>query len=97
MVASGGLLSKPPAGLEHLITVRWTGELEELLARVATETGWKLGEHAGMRVAPVIISISAESRSAFDVLRDIGGIAGTSADILVSASTKTISVRYPQR
>lgn len=97
VVASGGLLSAPPAGLERLITVRWTGELEELLARVAQESGWKLGERTGLRVAPVIISISAENRSAFDVLRDIGAIAGTSADILVSAPTKTISVRYPQR
>lgn len=97
VVASGGLLSAPPAGLERIITVRWTGELEELLARVAQESGWKLGDRTGLRVAPVIISLSAENRSAFDVLRDIGAIAGTSADILVSAPTKTISVRYPQR
>jgi len=97
VVASGGLLSAPPAGLERLITVRWTGELEELLVRVAQESGWKLGDRTGLRVAPVIISLSAENRSVFDVLRDIGAIAGTSADILVSAPTKTISVRYPQR
>lgn len=97
VVASGGLLSVPPPGLERLITVKWTGELEELLVRVAHESGWKLGARTGLRVAPVIISISAENRSTFDVLRDIGAIAGTSADILVSAPAKTISVRYPQR
>lgn len=97
VVASGGLLSAPPAGLEKLITVRWTGELEQLLGRVAQESGWKLGEPTGFRVAPVIISINAENRSTFDVLRDIGAIAGTSADILVSAPSRTISIRYPQR
>lgn len=97
VVASGGLLSAPPAGLEKLITVRWTGELEQLLGRVAQESGWKMGESTGLRVAPVIISINAENRSTFDVLRDIGAIAGTSADILVSAPSRTISVRYPQR
>jgi hypothetical protein len=97
VVASGGLLSAPPAGLERLITVRWTGELEQLLGRVAQESGWRIGNSTGLRVAPVIISISAENRSAFDVLRDIGAIAGTSADIVVSAPTRTISVRYPQR
>ena len=97
VVASGGLLSSPPAGLERLITVRWTGELEQLLGRVAQESGWSIGQSTGLRVAPVIISISAENRSTFDVLRDIGAIAGTSADIVVSAQSRTISVRYPQR
>lgn len=97
VVASGGLLSVPPAGLEKLVTVRWTGELEQLLAKVSQEVGWAMGEPSGLRVAPVIISISAENRSAFDVLRDIGAIAGTSADIHVSVATRTISVRYPQR
>ena len=97
MVASGGLLSAPPVGLEKLITVQWTGDLEQLIAKVAKEVGWSVGDYSGLRVSPVIISISADNRSAFDVLRDIGGIAGTSADIRVSAVTRTISVRYPQR
>ena len=97
VVASGGLLSVPPPGLERLMTVRWTGELEQLLSRVAQEAGWQIGEPTGFRVVPVVISISADSRSAFDLLRDIGAIAGSSADILVSAPTRTITVRYPQR
>ncbi|MEJ6002654.1 DotD/TraH family lipoprotein [Paucibacter soli] len=97
VVASGGLLSVPPAGLERLITVRWTGELEQLLSRVAQEAGWQMGAATGFRVVPVVISISADNRSAFDLLRDIGAIAGTSADILVSESNRTISVRYLQR
>ncbi|MFK4705821.1 hypothetical protein ABIC83_002660 [Roseateles asaccharophilus] len=97
VVASGGLLSAPPAGLERLITVRWTGELEQLLGRVAQEAGWQLGAPTGFRVVPVIISLSADNRSAFDLLRDIGAIAGTSADIVVNEKARTISVRYPQR
>lgn len=97
VVASGGLLSAPPAGLEKLITVRWTGELEQLLQRVAEETGWKLAQSTGTRVAPVIISINADNRSAFDVLRDIGAIAGTSADIVIATNARTFTVRYPQR
>ena len=97
VVATGGLLSAPPPGLEKLITVRWTGDLEQLLARIAQATGWNIGETKGLRVTPVIVSISAESRSAFDVLRDIGAIAGSSADIHVAAATKTLSVHYPKR
>ncbi|ART61231.1 hypothetical protein CBP36_19895 (plasmid) [Acidovorax carolinensis] len=97
VVASGGLLSAPPAGLERLVTVRWTGELEDLLSRIAAECGWSIAQHSGLRVAPVVISISAENRSAFDVLRDIGAIAGSSAEIVVSATSRTLSVRYPQR
>jgi hypothetical protein len=97
VVASGGLLSAPPPGLERLITVRWTGELEELMRLVAKETGWTLTAPTGLRVAPVIISINAENRSAFDVVRDIGAIAGTSADIAVNAQARTFTVRYPTR
>jgi hypothetical protein len=97
VVASGGLLSVPPAGLEKLITVRWTGELEQLLLQVSREVGWTVTTPTGFRVVPVIISIQAENRSAFDVLRDIGAIAGTSADIRVSTASRTISVNYPKR
>lgn len=97
VVASGGLLSVPPAGLERLITVRWTGELEDLIARIAQECGWTVAAPSGFRVSPVVISISAENRSAFDVLRDIGAIAGTSAEIVVSAPTRSMAVRYPNR
>lgn len=97
VVASGGLLSVPPPGLERLMTVRWTGDLDQLLSRVAQDAGWKMGESTGFRVVPVIISISADNRSAFDLLRDIGAIAGTSADIMVSTTTRTISVRYLKR
>jgi hypothetical protein len=97
VVASGGLLSAPPAGLERLMTVQWTGELEALLGRIATETGWTLGPSKGFRAAPVIISVNAASRSAFDLLRDIGAIAGASAEIRVSAATRSIYVQYPQR
>jgi hypothetical protein len=97
VVASGGLLSVPPAGLERLVTVRWTGELEELLSKLAQESGWRLAPSTGLRVSPVVISISAENRSIFDVLRDVGAVAGTSAEILVSSSTRTFTVRYPQR
>jgi hypothetical protein len=97
VVASGGLLSAPPAGLEKLVTVRWTGELEQLLQRIAEETGWKLAQSTGTRVSPVIISVNADNRSAFDVLRDIGAIAGTSADIVIASNARTFTVRYPQR
>jgi len=95
--STGGLLSIPPAGLEKPITVHWTGELEELIQKVAQEAGWKFAEPTGFRVAPVIISINAENRLAFEVLRDIGAMAGTSADINVSAVDRTITVRYPIR
>lgn len=97
VVTSGGLLSAPPAGLERLITVRWTGDLEQLISRVCQEVGWTYVEATGLRVAPVIISISAENRSAFDVLRDIGAIAGAAAEIRVSSDARTVTVRYPKR
>lgn len=97
VVASGGLLSVPPQGLERLVTVRWTGELEELLGKLAQESGWRLAPSTGLRVSPVVISISAENRSIFDVLRDVGAVAGSSAEILVSANSRTFTVRYPQR
>lgn len=95
--STGGLLSKPPAGLEKYVTVRWTGDVEQLVGKIAHQVGWAIEATSGLRVAPVIISINAENRTAFDVLRDIGAIAGTSADIYIMPTTKSISVRYPKR
>jgi hypothetical protein len=98
VAAVGANLSKPPAGLEILITTGvWTGDLEELVAQIAKESGWKVGLTTGLKVAPVRISVNATNRSAFELLQDIGAIANGAATIVVSEATRTISVRYPQR
>lgn len=86
-----------PAGLERPISVRWTGDIEELVQLIARETGWKWRPRQGVRVSPVVVSINATSRPAFDLLRDIGAIAGQSADVVVSETERSMTVRYPLR
>jgi hypothetical protein len=95
--ATGGLLSGAPAGLDKKISIHWVGELEQLLGKIADETGWKMADSVGLIVAPVLISVKADNRPAYEVLRDIGAITGTSAEIRISTASKTISVRYPIR
>ena len=93
-VLRGGLLSNSPSGLERRIDLRWTGELEELVQKIASETGWRYAAPSGFKVSPVVISINAVDQPAYNVLQDIGAIAGTSADVVVTPSKKTLSIRY---
>lgn len=95
--STGALLSTTPDGLSKLLTVRWTGDIEDLLARICSEVGWLKGSSSGLRVSPVIISIEAVNAPAYEILRDVGAISGGAADVVVSASAKTISLRYPTR
>lgn len=86
-----------PAGLEKPLTLSWTGDLESLIFIIGKETGWKVVEPTGLRVAPVVIAINAQNRPAFEVLRDVGAIAGTAADVVVSVNNRTLGVAYPKR
>jgi len=86
-----------PAGLEKPLTLAWTGDLESLIFIIGKETGWKVVEPTGLRVAPVVIAINAQNRPAFEVLRDVGAIAGTAADVVVSVNNRTLGVAYPKR
>lgn len=86
-----------PAGLEKLLTIKWTGDLESLLFIIGKETGWKVNEPTGLRISPVIIALNAVNRPAYEVLRDIGAIAGSGADVVISVPNRTLAVAYPSR
>jgi len=89
-------MSVPP-GLERLVTMKWTGDLESLILVIGKETGWRVNEPTGFRVSPVIIALNADKRAAFEVLKDVGAIAGTAADVVISVPNKTLTVAYPTR
>lgn len=86
-----------PAGLEKPLTLKWTGDLESLLFIIGKETGWKVNEPTGLRISPVIIALNATNRPAYEVLRDIGAIAGSGADVVISIPNRTLAVAYPAR
>jgi len=85
-----------PEGLERPMTIAWTGDLESLIFIIGKETGWRVTEPTGLRVSPVIIAINAQAKPAFEVLRDVGAIAGEAADVVVSVPNKTLTVAYPK-
>lgn len=86
-----------PQGLEKPLTLAWTGDLESLIFIIGKETGWKVIEPTGLRVSPVVIAINAQNKPAFEVLRDVGAIAGTAADVVISVNSRTLGVAYPKR
>ena len=86
-----------PPGLEKPLTLAWTGDLESLIFIIGKETGWKVVEPSGLRVSPVVIAINAQNKPAFEVLRDVGAIAGTAADVVISVNNQTLGVAYPKR
>lgn len=96
--SSAGTMQNAPAGLEKLLTLKgWTGDLADLVSTIAAETGWQAVASKGLRVVPVIVSINAENKSAYDILIDAGSKAGSSADVVVSSQNKSITVVYQTR
>lgn len=84
-----------PAGLEVPISIKWSGPVDQLAAKVAQLTGYQFGGVLGNSKTPVLVSITVVNTPAFNVLADAGAQAGSAAEIVVHPNTKKIFVKYP--
>ena len=83
----------PPA-LERVIALTWTGPVEDLVAKVATEAGYRVEVIGRRPPLPVVASVATTRASLYDVLMDVGHQVGRHASIIVRPSAKEIQVRY---
>ena len=81
-------------GLTLPITLHWDGPVESVLSSIAQKIGWRLRIDGKQPYTPLLVSISADSLSAFDVLEDIGSILGDNAIVRLNGSTQTIILNY---
>lgn len=84
-----------PPGMEVITNVSWNGPIETLVSRMAMVSGYTVMAPSGRRPpTPVLVSINVQGASVADVLRDIGAQAGTTANIIVRPTAKTIEIQY---
>lgn len=87
-------VSGVPKELLRTMSVEWTGPIEPIVKTVADRTGYKFAVMGLKPPVPVVVQVSSVEKSAIDVLRDIGLQAGTRADVVVNADSRTIEVSY---
>lgn len=80
--------------LQARASVDWSGPIEELTARVAKASHYKMRVLGKTPAVPVLISISSKDQSLAEILRDIDYQAGKKADIHVYPNRQVVELRY---
>lgn len=75
-------------------SVDWSGPIEELTARIAKASHFKLRILGKEPSVPVLISLSSKDQSLAELLRDIDYQAGKKANIYVYPNNQVIELRY---
>jgi defect-in-organelle-trafficking protein DotD len=80
--------------LQARASVDWSGPIEELTARIATASHFKLRILGMAPSVPVLISLSSKDKSLAELLRDIDYQAGKKAYIHVYPNSQIVELRY---
>lgn len=80
--------------LQARASVDWSGPIEELTARIAKASNYKLRVLGRKPAVPVLISMSSKDQSLAEILRDIDYQAGMKANIHVYPNTQVVELRY---
>lgn len=80
--------------LQARASVDWSGPIEELTARIAKASHFKLRVLGNSPSIPILISISVKDQSLAEILRDIDYQSGKKAYIHVYSNSQVIELRY---
>lgn len=86
--------SAAPPALTQLVTVRWSGPIEQMVETLATRAGMTFQPVGSRPAVPLLINIDVYQKPLLEVLHDLGLQAGRRADIAVNSSNNTIEIRY---
>jgi len=90
---------KPPinakaAGMSQIVSLNWTGPVEDLLNQIAKVTHYKVRVLGVRPQIPVIVAINAKNETIADMLRNTMFQVEKKASITVYASHRVIELRY---
>lgn len=80
--------------LQARASVDWSGPIEELTARIAKASHFKLRILGQAPAIPILISLNAKDLSLAELLRDIDYQAGIKANIHVYPNSQVVELRY---
>lgn len=81
-------------GMSDLVSVDWSGPVEQLVMQIANSTGYRLRVIGNKPQIPSIVTIAARNRQIGDILRDVSYQARKKNDIVVFPKSKVIELRY---
>jgi len=85
--------SAPPE-LRELITVKWTGPIDQMLSSLAQRAGMRFNRVGAKQATPVIVTVDAYQKPLIEVLHDVGLQAGRRADVSVDSARSLVEIRY---
>lgn len=98
VTGGGSVLSAIPPGLDRRITLAdVTDDVEGIVERISKQVGWIRLPSTGIRVSQQPLTVNAVDRPAIEVIRDLSGAVGRSAEIVVTPGNRTLSVQFPVR
>ena len=80
--------------LQARASVDWSGPIEELTARIAKASHFRLRVLGKVPSIPVLISLSVKDKSLAEILRDIDYQSGKKANIHVYPNSQVVELRY---
>jgi defect-in-organelle-trafficking protein DotD len=94
MPTSGPDYADVPGALQSLMTVKWTGPVEQILETLATRVNMKFVMKGNRSAVPLVVNINVYQKPVIEVLRDLGLQLGRRADVTVNGERGLIELRY---
>jgi defect-in-organelle-trafficking protein DotD len=89
-----GDYSNAPPALMQLITVNWSGPVEQILEMLSSRTGMSFKVKGSKPAVPLLVTINVYQEPILDVLHNIGLQVGRRADIKVDGINNHVEIRY---
>ncbi len=86
--------SSAPSSMTQVITVKWTGPIEQITQTLASRAGLRFRTKGNPPPIPLTVTVDAYQQPLIEVLRDIGLQAGHRADLTVDGQAGFIEIRY---
>lgn len=86
--------SNAPAALQQLMTVEWSGPVEQVLQTLAARVGMQFRTQGNKPAVPLLVSLNVYQKPIIEVLSDLGLQVGRRAEITVQGQKGYIEIRY---
>jgi len=86
--------SSAPSTMTQIISVNWTGPIEQITQTLASRAGLRFRTKGNPPPVPLTVVVDAYQQPLVEVLRDMGLQAGQRADITVDGQKGFVEIRY---
>lgn len=83
-----------PRAMQQLITVKWTGPIEQMVQTLAARAGMSFRTKGQVPSVPLVVNVDVYQQPLIQVLQNVGLQAGRRADISIDARIGVIEIRY---